>query len=98
MNTPPNVYFLGGGGPQQQPTGHRPKRRRKNRDARKRDKEKKDEKDTKEKNKNLRTAMWRITFWTPVIFIPLSLSWAGILKLMVFIQELNIHLIKGMFK
>lgn len=97
MNQPPNVYFLGGGAPQQ-PQGHRPRRRRKNRDQRKKDAENKKEKETKATWNNYKKAMWHITVFAPLIIIPLSWSLVGLLKLTILLQHLNLQMLEGIIK
>jgi len=98
MNTPPNVYFLGGSGPQQQPPGHRPKRRRKNRDARKKDAEKKKEKEALEGWKAIKKAFLLITVFAPILIIPLSWSLVGLAKFTIVMQEWNVQMMRGVFK
>lgn len=96
MNSP--IYVFPGGNPNTPPPGHRPKRRRKNRDARKKDAEKKKEKESEASWKVYRKAMFQITVFAPLLIIPLSWSLVGLLKLLIVLQEMNLHYIKDLIK
>lgn len=96
MNAP--IYVFPGGNPNPPPPGHRPKRRRKNRDARKKDAEKKKEKEAEAGWKIYRKAMFQITVFAPLLIIPLSWSLMGLLKLLIVLQEINLHFIKELMK